>query len=73
VVALLGLLSAAVSGGFFDGFVKEICIAVSFVVIGAATALDGGISRRLEAWPLFDLVIDWGAVAEKAGSIPKVE
>ena len=63
VIALVGGISSAM---LLNGVARDVILGVCFAVVGAAAAIDGSVRRRIEIWPLFDAVINWNSVEDKA-------
>ena len=65
VVAALALLAGISAATLLRGSPSDILLAVSFAVVGAAAAIDGGVRKRIQVWPFFDAVINWRSVEDK--------
>lgn len=66
VVAICALVAGIASSILLNGSTKDILLAACFAVIGAAAAIDGGVRKRMQVWHLFDAVINWSSVEDKA-------
>jgi len=68
-VRLLGALFFAIGITIYfcvEGLFGHLALALSFSVIGACGAIDGGIRKRKHVWPYLDQVVDWPKVEAKS-------
>ena len=65
-VAVFTFVGCIVCLPHFIGFARDVLLAIGFVVVGAAAAIDGGVRKRMKVWPLLDAVINWDSVENKA-------